>query len=317
LSNNITESGLYLIFNEYGVEFYVDCPIDQVPSGNWDTELFEYGLKVETSRTHSTGQSATEELLYAYCYTHLISDSIEENPSHCLNNEDVKSYIYSLDQANQVYTTFLPTHDVVEQIELFEKITAENYLNFGNLIENEPRIMIASRNFAKNQFFYKHIYDYAHGFTDGQFNYWIGLENLFKMTEEGDYKLIVEAETLDEFLYVEEYAYFKVDSVKNKYKLTVDGLVLSYDTSGFFQKLNGIQFGTKNYGNSSLAVNRLGGFWLTDSHTFCLTCEDGRDSDGAYTLIDLDDGSTIKSYSLRMFLVVSLFYFELSYLNYI
>jgi hypothetical protein len=141
------------------------------------------------------------------------------------------------------------------------------------------------------------------------------------MTDENAYKLIVEAETLDEFLYVEEYAYFKVDSAKYKYKLTVNGLILSYDTTGFFQKLNGLTFSTKNYGNSSLPKNRLGGFWFNNdigsTNSFCLACEDGNDKYGTYSLIDLDDGNTIKSYSLKMFLVVSLLlYFKLNYLEF-
>jgi hypothetical protein len=88
-------------------------------------------------------------------------------------------------------------------------LSALNTLALGQLVVNEP-----SRDHADAKFFYNKWIQYVEGFSDGQFNFWIGLETLHKMTTNISYGLRVVATTESGVVYAEEYSSFRVFKFK-------------------------------------------------------------------------------------------------------
>ena len=126
----------------------------------------------------------------------------------------------------QCWTIEINVHffGIVEQKEKHFKDV--HRLNFGQLVENEPKILIASRDHAEPEFFYKSISHYINGFSDGQANFWIGLDTLHKVTTKHEYKLRVVAYTNNNIEFVEEYLVFNVGNKSEGWRLNVAGLVL-------------------------------------------------------------------------------------------
>jgi hypothetical protein len=83
LNQQITISGLYLIFTNVGLQFFVTCPYGQLkPAGVWETTLFKDKVVIETSRTHLIGSASTASLLLAFCN---INNVIISKRSVCKN----------------------------------------------------------------------------------------------------------------------------------------------------------------------------------------------------------------------------------------
>jgi ficolin len=73
--------------------------------------------------------------------------------------------------------------------------------------------------------FYRPWNDYVNGFGNRTGEYWIGLENIYRLTLPSS-KLRIEMETFGDVLPIRayaEYTVFKVDSAGTKYRLTVNG----------------------------------------------------------------------------------------------
>ncbi|CAF0946436.1 unnamed protein product, partial [Brachionus calyciflorus] len=140
------------------------------------------------------------------------------------------------------------------------------------------RILISSRYKSKAGFWYRGIEDYRSGFSDGNMNFWIGLDILNKITQTYNYKLRIE--TMDGF-YVEEYAVFKVGSDTQKFLLTVSNPII-FNRNGFANH-NNIQFSAHNFGpDTSLAFHSSSGFWFRPTNYFCQTCETSIDQHCTY-----------------------------------
>ena len=152
-----------------------------------------------------------------------------------------------------------------------EIFNSYNSLNFGNLVEIEPKILIASRDYADQEFFNRNLKEYIDGFSDGQSNFWIGLNILNKVTSVNDYKLRVVATNQDDTDFVEEYLYFRVGNYTENFKLIVKYLALG--SNSYFSNNNGAEFSTYDKGPKKLlAYQNSGGYWHTDSNSYCFTC---------------------------------------------
>ena len=162
-------------------------------------------------------------LLNAFCNTNSLISLLGNQTLACVSKSDVLSNIEVVNTANDVYTQFVPSSGVMNKIEHFKDV---NGLNFGQLVENEPKILIASRDHAEPEFFYKSISHYINGFSDGQANFWIGLDTLNKVTTTHEYKLRVVAYTNNNIEFVEEYLVFRVGNASEGWRLNVAGLVL-------------------------------------------------------------------------------------------
>ena len=207
--------------------------------------MFSNGLKIETSRHYYLGSAASDTLLQAFCNTNGLIDILNQNQT-CISSAIVSTNVDVNMIANLVHTQFLPSTEVVKKIETFNKI---NSFSLGQLVENEPRILIASRDHADAKFFYNKMIQYVEGFSDGQSNFWIGLDTLHTVTNANQYDLRLVAITETGIEYVEEYLKFRIGNVTEKYKLEVSGLFTG--SQGYFANENNQQFSTYDYGNKS------------------------------------------------------------------
>lgn len=160
---------------------------------------------------------------------------------------------------------FLPKKEQLEKIALLEKPLVNEtdqealttLFNLDQLVVNNPRILIGASNFPQKSFFTQRTQrEYESGFSDGQYNRWIGLDNLNWITEQRSFGVRVELGS-----YYEEYDSIRVGSRSNGYRLilgnpvwpTVNSYSLSYNNNSNF---NGIWW---NYQSTTRA--------------FCLTCD--------------------------------------------
>jgi hypothetical protein len=238
---------------------------------------------------YNVGSAATALLAHAFCSTNSILNTIAYNSTlACISTSVVQSNLQAIDAANKVYFDFMPSKTIMEQIETFNSLRT---LNLGQLIENEPKLLIASRLNSDSNFFYKGIAEYREGFTDGQSNFWIGLETLHQITHAHDYKLRIVATTPppSSVDFVEEYLVFKVGSEKDNFALNVSGLVLG--SNAYFAKNNGLGFSTFDYGNINLGQEYSAGYWLKANNEYCFSCLGKMYESGSSVNVWLSEGN--------------------------
>lgn len=293
--NNIT-SYLYLYFTEFGIQFYLDCPQDLNEwSAYWNTTIFENGLKIKTSCQF---YYLSPVLLHTFCG---FNSLIKENN---ISKESDKLNIDFISDVTEFFLVFSPDLHRLKQIEMFYKIHNNNLVSFSSLIENDPKILFASRKNAKADFFHRNLNDYAQGFSDDRSNLWLGLETLHQVTSQNKYKLRIVATLTTNFEFVEEYSWFQVGSAEEGYLLNIGEL--STCCGGYFEQLNGTIFSAYDSNvNSDLARKYLGGFWHTDSkQKYCFSCVDDVSANSSSTNVWLSNGKDLKVFQTKMYLVV-------------
>ncbi|KFQ63171.1 Tenascin-R, partial [Pelecanus crispus] len=115
--------------------------------------------------------------------------------------------------------------------------------------------------------FYKNWKTYVAGFGDPKDEFWIGLENLHKITSQGQYELRVDLRDKGETAYA-VYDRFSVGDVKSRYRLKVDGYSGTAGDSMTYH--NGRSFSTFDKDNDSAitncALSYKGAFWYKNCH---------------------------------------------------
>ncbi|XP_040462366.1 tenascin isoform X1 [Falco naumanni] len=115
--------------------------------------------------------------------------------------------------------------------------------------------------------FYKNWKTYVAGFGDPQDEFWIGLENLHKITSQGQYELRVDLRDKGETAYA-VYDRFSVGDSKSRYRLRVDGYSGTAGDSMTYH--NGRSFSTFDKDNDSAitncALSYKGAFWYKNCH---------------------------------------------------
>ncbi|XP_059684674.1 tenascin [Gavia stellata] len=115
--------------------------------------------------------------------------------------------------------------------------------------------------------FYKNWKTYVAGFGDPNDEFWIGLENLHKITSQGQYELRVDLRDKGETAYA-VYDRFSVGDVKSRYRLKVDGYSGTAGDSMTYH--NGRSFSTFDKDNDSAitncALSYKGAFWYKNCH---------------------------------------------------
>ncbi|XP_068011735.1 tenascin isoform X4 [Melanerpes formicivorus] len=115
--------------------------------------------------------------------------------------------------------------------------------------------------------FYKNWKTYVAGFGDPKDEFWIGLENLHKITSQGQYELRVDLRDKDETAYA-VYDRFSVGDAKSRYRLRVDGYSGTAGDSMTYH--NGRAFSTFDKDNDSAitncALSYKGAFWYKNCH---------------------------------------------------
>ncbi|XP_061867284.1 tenascin isoform X2 [Colius striatus] len=115
--------------------------------------------------------------------------------------------------------------------------------------------------------FYKNWKTYVAGFGDPKDEFWIGLENLHKITSQGQYELRVDLQDRGETAYA-VYDRFSVGDAKSRYRLRVDGYSGTAGDSMTYH--NGRSFSTFDKDNDSAitncALSYKGAFWYKNCH---------------------------------------------------
>ncbi|XP_039362412.1 tenascin isoform X2 [Mauremys reevesii] len=115
--------------------------------------------------------------------------------------------------------------------------------------------------------FYRNWRTYAAGFGDPTDEFWIGLENLHKITSQGQYELRVDLRDKGETAYA-LYDRFSVGDSKTRYRLKVDGYSGTAGDSMLYH--NGRSFSTFDKDNdaaiTNCALSYKGAFWYKNCH---------------------------------------------------
>ncbi|XP_067398259.1 tenascin [Emydura macquarii macquarii] len=115
--------------------------------------------------------------------------------------------------------------------------------------------------------FYRNWRTYAAGFGDPKDEFWLGLENLHKITSQGQYELRVDLRDKGETVYA-LYDKFIVGDSKSRYRLKVDGYSGTAGDSMIYH--NGRSFSTFDKDNDSAitncALSYKGAFWYKNCH---------------------------------------------------
>jgi hypothetical protein len=280
-------SDIYLYFRNDTIELYDSCTVDRNQSlGSWFVPV-RGKFSIETSLENRIGTGSVQVLLDAFCAIQRIS----------------KSQI--LDNSVRFYQSFLPSSDSLQQIERFKSFLTIGNLGIDQLIQNEPRILIASRSNPKPEFFNRGIQDYIKGFSDGQNNTWIGLDLLNKVTQSGNYILRVEADT--EYGKIsEEYSFFRVGNRSSDFKIELDNIIIR---DGYhFNSINENTFSTYDFGNNRfLAAQYSGGFWFSSNQSIhnvsCFTCQNENNTFS----VSLAGNEDLRAFNFKLYLIPSSF----------
>ncbi|NXH10183.1 TENA protein, partial [Bucco capensis] len=115
--------------------------------------------------------------------------------------------------------------------------------------------------------FYRNWKTYVAGFGDPKDEFWIGLENLHKITSQGQYELRVDLQDRGEAAHA-VYERFSVGDAKSRYRLRVDGYSGTAGDSMTYH--NGRSFSTFDKDNDSAitncALSYKGAFWYKNCH---------------------------------------------------
>ncbi|NXM66919.1 TENA protein, partial [Serilophus lunatus] len=115
--------------------------------------------------------------------------------------------------------------------------------------------------------FYQNWKTYVAGFGDPNDEFWIGLENLHKITSQGQYELRVDLRDKGDTAYA-VYDRFSVGDARSRYRLRVDGYSGTAGDSMTYH--NGRSFSTFDKDNDSAitncALSYKGAFWYKNCH---------------------------------------------------
>lgn len=115
--------------------------------------------------------------------------------------------------------------------------------------------------------FYRNWRTYSAGFGDPKNEFFLGLENLHKLTSQGQYELRVDLRDLGETAYA-VYDKFGVGDSRSRYRLRVDGYSGTAGDSMTYH--NGRSFSTFDKDNDSAitncALSYKGAFWYKNCH---------------------------------------------------
>uniref|UniRef100_A0A803V3J4 Tenascin C n=1 Tax=Ficedula albicollis TaxID=59894 RepID=A0A803V3J4_FICAL len=138
---------------------------------------------------------------------------------------------------------------------------------FCDMGEDGGGWMVFLRRQNGKQDFYKNWNTYVAGFGDPKDEFWIGLENLHKITSQGQYELRVDLRDKGDTAHA-VYERFSVGDAKSRYRLRVDGYSGTAGDSMTYH--NGRSFSTFDKDHDSAitncALSYKGAFWYKNCH---------------------------------------------------
>ncbi|KAG8518804.1 Tenascin, partial [Galemys pyrenaicus] len=159
------------------------------------------------------------------------------------------------DTTSGLYTIYL-NGDKAQALEVFCDMTSDG----GGWI-----VFLRRKNGRED--FYRNWKAYAAGFGDRREEFWLGLDNLSKITAQGQYELRVDLQDHGEAAYA-VYDRFSVGDAKTRYKLKVEGYSGTAGDSMAYH--NGRSFSTFDKDTDSAitncALSYKGAFWYKNCH---------------------------------------------------
>ena len=260
-SHNFT-FGLYLYFKCPGVEIYDSCPsttnsLANTYVGVWYTNIFTQSLFIRTYRKYISSNAVSSSTLEMFCNN---ADSFRDDELKTCSSINRNSFKF--DETNKIMNKYIPP--------MFKKYLTLN-LHEGYIhLKNSPVLLVASRQNSKMGFFNRSMSEYKEGFTDGQFNFWIGLDILHKLTSANKFRFRIVALTQTRVKFMEEYSFVNVTDSRDKYRLIL-GKIRS--GKGFFAVFNNTEFSTYDSGDLNLAKTCWSDFWQNENEKFCFNCQ--------------------------------------------
>ncbi|XP_038570783.1 microfibril-associated glycoprotein 4-like [Micropterus salmoides] len=118
--------------------------------------------------------------------------------------------------------------------------------------------------------FYRGWDQYMLGFGSAAGEHWLGLENIYQLTKQRKYELLVDMEDFEEKKVFARYSSFSIDSECNGYKLSVSGFI-DGGAGDSFSLHSGQKFSTFDKDQDSwpgnCARSFLGAFWYNECHS--------------------------------------------------
>ncbi|XP_075762056.1 tenascin isoform X7 [Pelodiscus sinensis] len=168
---------------------------------------------------------------------------------------DCSQALLNGESASGLYTIYM-NGDKSQPVEVYCDMTSDG----GGWI-----VFLRRHNGKEN--FYRNWRTYAAGFGDPKDEFWLGLENLHKITSQGQYELRVDLQDKGETAYA-IYDRFSVGDSKTRYRLKVDGYSGTAGDSMTYH--NGRSFSTFDKDNDSAitncALSYKGAFWYKNCH---------------------------------------------------
>ncbi|XP_055467688.1 tenascin isoform X3 [Psammomys obesus] len=159
------------------------------------------------------------------------------------------------DTASGLYTIYI-NGDKTQALEVYCDMTSDG----GGWI-----VFLRRKNGRED--FYRNWKAYAAGFGDRREEFWLGLDNLSKITAQGQYELRVDLQDHGESAYA-VYDRFSVGDAKSRYKLKVEGYSGTAGDSMNYH--NGRSFSTYDKDTDSAitncALSYKGAFWYKNCH---------------------------------------------------
>ncbi|XP_073456650.1 ficolin-2-like [Aquarana catesbeiana] len=117
--------------------------------------------------------------------------------------------------------------------------------------------------------FFRNRADYKKGFGSRLNEFWLGNDNLHKITSTGKWELRIELQDFENKMFFAKYAEFKVMDEMEKYQLLI-GPYKEGDAGDSMSGLNGMKFSTKDQDNDTYehqcAQLYKGGWWYSNCH---------------------------------------------------
>nr|KAG5689853.1 hypothetical protein BaRGS_012203 [Batillaria attramentaria]KAG5689856.1 hypothetical protein BaRGS_012206 [Batillaria attramentaria] len=120
--------------------------------------------------------------------------------------------------------------------------------------------------------FYRNWTDYDAGFGDLRYEFWLGLENIYRLTSSQSHELRVDLEDWDGSTAYAEYSQFSISGPDDFYRLSVSGYTGtagdSINVAASDQNQNNQQFSTPDQDHDNSATlhcakgNNHGGWWF-------------------------------------------------------
>jgi len=171
--------------------------------------------------------------------------------------------------ANQIAADLAPTSDVYT---IYPK-GGKPLVVYCDMTDGGGWTVIQRRgDYKPAQSFNNDWVDYKKGFGDIKRDFWLGNDNISRLTNQDVYTLRFDLEDMDGKKRFAEYSGFRVAGESDKYRMTFDS-VLKEDAGDSFTTHKGMPFSTKDQNNhppvyykDNCAKLFKGGWWYNDCH---------------------------------------------------